>query len=366
MNKHVIAAVLLCATCTGVNSAEPWQRNTRSQLTHFNNMYSPCVVETGGEYRYKMWFFGWAAGHANPGVSGADAIFHARSRNLEEWEVYCGDGTWDATMTPTRWTPVLHASDRWYEAWHVGDPSVVMKDGAFYIAYSATSGVFDPVDGYPQGMVCCVMGARSDDGIRWTKTATPLLLRTGDTAQPEPDPERIGDFHRPSLHWEDGTWRLWFDYWLPGKGICVGYAENAGDFMTPGGFRITHDLHDPIIEGWPNPEVIRIGKTYHCFGDPPGYPTKEGESPWMSRQLREAVSTDGVHWEARPFIPPDEDADACHVPQALLTTIDGRQWLYLFYATQIGSRKNDGAYHYEYDRIRAMRRPVSAAEGDLP
>ena len=38
------------------------------------------------------------------------------------------------------------------------------------------------------------------------------------------------------------------------------------------------------------------------------------------------------------------------------TTIDGRQWLYLFYATQIGYGRKDGQYHFEYDRIRAMRR----------
>ena len=36
-----------------------------------------------------------------------------------------------------------------------------------------------------------------------------------------------------------------------------------------------------------------------------------------------------------------------------------REWLYLFYATQIGSKKHDGVYHYEYDRIRAMRRLVA-------
>jgi len=38
--------------------------------------------------------------------------------------------------------------------------------------------------------------------------------------------------------------------------------------------------------------------------------------------------------------------------------MDGKEWLYLFYATQIGASKNDGQYHYQYDRIRAMRRPI--------
>ena len=39
---------------------------------------------------------------------------------------------------------------------------------------------------------------------------------------------------------------------------------------------------------------------------------------------------------------PDSDADACHVPHAFVTEIDGRKWLYLFYATQIRYSKNDG------------------------
>ena len=76
----------------------------------------------------------------------------------------------------------------------------------------------------------------------------------------------------------------------------------------------------------------------------------------------EAVSVDGMSWKKLGYIPPDEDADACHVPQALVTTIDGKKWLYLFYATQIGYKKNDGEYHYEFDRIRAMRRAIDASE----
>jgi hypothetical protein len=206
------------------------------------------------------------------------------------------------------------------------------------------------------------MGAISEDGIHWKKTAEPLMIRHRDTADPTPEPDRIGDFHRPSLHWDAGKWCLWFDYRQPGIGGCVGYAENTGDFMKSGGFKIKHDLRKPLMVNWPNPEVIRIGKMYHCFSDPPGYPIKQGESGWKSRQLREAVSVDGMSWKKLDYIPPDEDADACHVPQALVTTIDGKKWLYLFYATQIGYKKNDGEYHYEFDRIRAMRRAIDASE----
>ena len=342
-------------------STGEWERDPRSLLTSFNNMYNPCVVETGGEYRYKMWFFGWAAGHSNPGVPGSDAIFHARSKDLKSWEVYSKGGEWDRRTNPQKWKPVLYASERWYESWHVGDPSVVLKDDRYYMAYSATSKPFGKTAGYPSEMVQCVMGAVSDDGVHWKSTQQPLLIRAADKPSPKPDPTRIGDFHRPSLQWQGGKWKLWFDYWLPGKGVCMGYADNPGEFEDKGGFSIKHDLRKPLLDDWPNPEVIRIGSNYHSFSDAGGYPIKPGESHWKSRQLREAVSSDGLSWKKLAFIPPDKDADACHVPQALVTKVDGREWLYLFYATQIGYRKNDGKYHYQYDRIRAMRRELRKA-----
>ena len=342
---------------------EAWQRDPTPLLTNFNNMYQPCVVETGGEWRYKMWFFGWSVDVANSDVPGADAIFHARSKDLQHWEVLTKGDAWDATMNPKLWQPILFASERWYDNWHNGDPSVVFKDGKYFMAYSTSGESFaKPVAGYPNDMVLAVMGATSDDGIHWQKTADPLLIRAGDSPDPKPEPERIGDFNRPSLLWDEGRWKLWFDYWIPGKGNCLGCAENAGDFTRPSGFQIAHDLAKPLLENWVNPEVIKIGGKYHAFGDPVGYPVKpevpDAAKAWMSRQLCEAVSEDGIRWRRLGFIAPDADADACHVPQALVTTKDGRPWLYLFYATQIGFRRGDGRYHYEYDRIRAMRRPL--------
>ena len=362
-----LTLAILSAGCAAAAQHEPhpgWQRNGRALLTNFDNMYAPCVVEAPGPYRYKMWFFGWATGSTNPGVPGCDAIFHARSKDLVQWEVYSRSETWDTTMNPSKWTPVLHASQRWYEAWHVGDPSVVLKDGVFYMAYSATSRHFEKTAGYPATMVQCVMGATSSDGIHWNRTAAPLLIRPGDTAKPQPEPERIGDFHRPCLRRENGRWKLWFDYWVPGKGVCMGCAENRGDFARAGGFAFVHNLAEPLLEDWPNPEVVKVGNTYHCFADPPGYPIKEGESRWKRRQLREAVSPDGLAWRRLNFIEPDEDTDACHVPQTLVTEIDGGKWLYLFYSTQIGYKKGDGRYHFQYDHIRAMRREIKPSDDE--
>ncbi len=351
---------LLLGLCGSVQQSE-WERDPAPLLTNFINMYQPCVVEVGGDWRYKMWFFGWKSG------PGADSIYHARSKDLKHWQVYCADGTWDSAMDSKLWGPVVSSSDRWFDNWHNGDPSVVVKDGKFLMAYSSASAPLPtPVDGYPNGMILDIMGATSDDGIHWTKTAQPLLIRPGDVAAPKPEPNRIGDFNRPCLRWEAGRWKLWFDYWIPGKGCCLGYAENPGEFRNTGGFRLKYALDKPQLDNWVNPEVIKIDGVYHLFGDPPGYPTKPGLDAtavgWMSREICEATSKDGVHWTRLGFIPPDKDADACHVPQALVTEIDGQRWLYLFYSTQTGFKRGDGVYHFEYDRLRAMRRKLGPVD----
>ena len=358
----VTALLIIALTMTASAQSRPWERQKQPLLAGFVNMYNPCVIEVKKAPRYRMWFFGWAASQSNEGYPGCDAIFHARSDDLRSWEVYAGDrdgkATWDSGGKPETWVPVITAGNRWYEAWHVGDPSVVQVRGRYYMAYSATSKHFDPVPGYPSTMVQCVLGATSKDGIHWEKGEHPLLFRNGDKALPDPEPDRIGDFHRPSLMHEKGRFRLWFDYWIPKRGVCTGHAVNRGSFLKKGGFKIKHSLDKPVLENWPNPAVVRIGKWLHCFGDPPGYPVPEGGDPWQSRQIREAVSRDGISWKLRPFIPPDDDAEACHVPQPLLTKRDGKTFLYLLYSTQVGTKKGDGRYHFQYDRIRSMRRRV--------
>ena len=339
-----------------------WERFEAPLLTNFNNMYHACVLEFPGSlYRYKMWFFGWATADTNPGRSGCDAIFHARSHDLKTWEIYAGNKTWDTSMNPARWEPVLLPSEVWYDAWHNGDPSVVYKDGTLFMAYSATSKVFDPPrKGHPNGMLLCVMGATSTDGIHWTKSNQPLLIEAKEEQNPNSDEGWIGDYHRPCLRWEEERWRMWFDYWLPGKGVCMGYAENAGIFDAKDGFQIQHDLKTPMLTQWPNPEIVKVGDTYHAFSDTNGYPPMKDDANagWTSRNLCEAVSKDGLTWEVVGFIPPDPDSAACHVPQALVTQQDGQEYLYLFYATQRGGIEPNGHYNYRYDRIRMMRREI--------
>lgn len=374
---------------------EGWEDFNRPAFEGFMHAYQPCVVEVPDQqYPYRMWFFGWVTEIANPGLAGADAIYFARGRDLDTWEVFCEDGSWDTDGKNEKWLSVLYSSpdpEDYYETFHTGDPSVVYRDGMYYMAYSATSQAFvDPdspepvlpptfsnmeIEGYPAKMIQCVMGATSEDGIHWTKTEKPLLLGEADTKYPpDPAPDRIGDFHRPCLLWDEDQdrWLLYFDYrnMAMGLGSIVGLAQNTGDFMN-GEFEPVHSLDEPLLTGWPNPEMVKIGPCYVSFSDAPGYekataPQGHQVSGWQLRQLRMATSPDGLTWEKQYFFDPDPGMDANHVPQALVTRVEGKWWLYVFYTTQVGWRWEEGKYpffeegdyNWFYDQIRYKRQEI--------
>ena len=343
-----------------VQQYDRWQRSQEDLIWNFHNMYQPCVIELPDTpFPYLMWFFGWATADGNPDIPGCDAIYHARSKDLKTWEIWCGDDQWDTEMNPELWAPVLAASERYYDAWHNGDPSVVYRDGRYYMAYSATSEPYHKKShDHLDGQLLCIMGATSEDGIHWTKTEQPLLIESEEAQNAETTDKHICDFHRPSLMWHEGKWKLWFDYWNHPNGVCMGYAENTGEFGAPDAFVVQHDLRtEPLIKNWPNPDVVIIDDKYHVFADPVGYPPTETHSEsartWSSRALCEAVSTDGLQWRVKGYIPPDDDTPACQVPQTLLTTISGERRLYLFYSTQRGGTPT---YDFRYNRIRAIWR----------
>jgi hypothetical protein len=347
----------------------PWTRTTSNILTGFVNMYQPCVRRVSDPvYPYRMWFMGWAANDCNSAYPGCDAIFLARSRDLGKWEVYRrqlnGQPDWDATGTPSRWRPVITARNLFYDQDHNGDPSVVIHTyGIYYMAYSATG--FD-VDGIPSGQsgdtdhhLNCIMGAVSTNGISWTRSRSPLLMHQPEVGRPnayERDPAYRGDFHRPSLMFDGDHWRMWFDYWVGnGVGVGLGHAECSGDPMEPSNWRITHLLDQPLIREWPNPDVIKIGGRYYLCGDPSGY---DGTG-WANRQIREAVSDDGLRWTLLSYLPPDPDTPACQVPQYFLD--ESSTDFYLFYACQIGGTP----YNWRYDRVRFMHKSISNADPRL-
>lgn len=360
---------------------EKWERTNKPVLKGFMHAYQPCVVETNdNEYPYMMWFFGWIEALCNPGFTGCDAIYVARSKDLDNWEVYCKDGTWDADEQNEKWQPVIHGDpdikNKYYDSYHCGDPSVVLKDGVYYMAYSATSNVFPETAGYPWSIVCCVMGATSTDGIHWKKTDKPLLMAIEDEVfPPKPSPKRIGDFHRPCLLWNEkhNKWDLYFDYInAEVPGMLVSLAENKGDFINDK-FEFVNDLNEPLLSNWPNPEMVCFDSVYYSFSDGSGYEASapEGKEPskWQSRQIMVAKSNDGIKWEKLYTIPPDPGIDANQIPQTLVCKREGKWWLYVFYATQVGWRDNgidyelfdEGEeYNWFYDELRYMRQEIEA------
>ena len=222
------------------------KRTEQNLLSRFCDMYHPTVLKEqlpGCEgYPYTMWFFGWSASDTNPGYPGCDAMFLARGKDLYTWEVWSGEGKWDDTMRPSRWVPIITADESaWYDNWHNGDPTVVKKDGMFYMAYSSYASGPDMKFSWEKGDVdadlCCVMGAYSEDGIHWTKSGEPILMWEPEMNDPNfsasnmsADAEHFrGLYHRPSLMYDESInkWRIWFDY-FDGVYLSVGYAEADG------------------------------------------------------------------------------------------------------------------------------------------
>lgn len=365
-SRTIVTKSLCPMTVTG------WERNEVNLLSDFYNMYNPHVIyEEGEAYPYKMWFFGWAVDQCNTGYSGCDAIYFARSDDLTNWDVYEGGGSWDSAGDPNLWVPVLTADNKYYDQWHNGDPSVVKDGGIYYMAYSATGfdsdGIAAGQGGDTDGYISCVMGATSTDGINWTRSAAPLLIYAPEIGQPDNYGSSVGGiFHRPSLMLDDGQWRLWFDYWAGSNGLALGHAECSigSDPMDPANWTITHDLSTPLIDIWANPDIVKVGDDYYAYGDPPGSPEwSPGDDPWVSRQIREAVSTDGINWTVGDFMLSDSDTPANQVPEATVLEVGGQSWLYLFYACQIGGDPYNGSY----DRIRSMRinvTPLADIDGD--
>ena len=365
-------------------------------IDNFNNMYHMEIVKTEDtDYPYQALFFGWGTADTNPGWQGCDAIFMARGKNLDTWEFYAGKNkvgapTYTDQMNPAVWVPVVTADPtKWYDNWHNGDPSLVYKDGVFYLAYSAYGTDLDMQLGGDDGDISCIMGATSTDFIHWKKSEAPLLIWEEEIGKNEPvtgNPQKpypfttnqfFGLYHRPSWIYdeEEGIWKMWFDYisrWdsaSGGNNMSMGYAENRGDPMNPDDWTVIQKDDQPAITEFANPCVKKINGVYYAYADPNA--TLHGaendrlsSGPWTMRQLVEAQSSDGINWTVTGFIVPDEDCQACHVPT--LYYEDGI--LYLFYASQKGNRAdplfdrlgnryyNGDTYDYRYFAIRYKAR----------
>ncbi len=351
-----------------------WEKPRPTNLKDFYNLYNPRIVEVPGSvWRYRMWFFGWATGENNPqppdGTLIGDAIYHARARALDQWEVYAGrdprgHAVWDRSGDASRWVPVVRSKSEcpWTNA-AVGDPSVVYHRGRYYMALSAVG--FEPhADVKPQRlyMINSVMGATSRNGIDWELTPRPIALWNRemsirfDLNDPHARPPKgyYGGYHRPSLMLEGNRWKLWFDYYHPEAFLAMGYAECSGEFTRPEHWHVLRSGRHPCLMDWPNPSVIRVGKRYLAFADAPWYPSPYGGD---GRLITMAESIDGLNWNTLGHIRPEGLASS-HVPEAFLRTEPDGDWLYLFYAWKPETRP-DTPWDFRYKAIRYVRKRVA-------
>jgi len=367
-----MVTLLLAGMCAlGVEEARlidltpEWEVRETPVLWGFHNLYNPQVVEVADRaYPFRMWFFGYAAEDHNPRYPGGDAIYHARSKDLDHWEVYVGGNAWDASMDPARFVPVLHPDPAGFDTMASGDPNVVLREGVFHMAYSGVRFDVRPgEDGRDRlYLESVVMGARSEDGIHWTRTDRPILMwarerenpwEIVDGKIPACPADYYGSYHRPALLYDAGRWRLWFDYFHPGTFVSLGCAENGGDFMDPAQWRVERAGKAPLLKDWPNTAVARDGDTYYAVSDAPGYAPELGGD---GRLLTLATSPDGIDWTVRGHLRPNGMASS-HVPELLVLERDGRRWLYCFYSWK-PARDPDGEWDFRYKEIRYMRKAL--------
>ena len=382
-----------------------WNKVEGNMLTNFFSMYQPEVIyvpewDVEGGYHYMMWFFAWSYNQENDpkltegykglktegedGQYGGDATFCARAKSLEgPWEVYSNKGNkngqpdefyWDTQMNPFYWYPVIMCDDTWYNSWHIGDPSVVYKDGTLYMALSSMGCDKDMIPshkaGDTDGNSSCIVGATSTDGIHWTVSDKPLIVwdkEEGFNESANGD-KYYGGHQRPSIMFEDGKWKMWYDF----RGNQIGYAECDGDFIT--GTWTEYKTGSTGLLTGVDFDVIKIGDIYYAYGDPymqwvgvkdrdiPYY--SNDSSQWSQRQIVEYQSYDGKSWIPTGYFLPDEGYDANQIPQ---TFIDHKQnRVYIFYATQRGVKHGQwgGQYDWRWDNIRCMYRDVELFEVD--
>lgn len=329
----------------GQNLTSSWTVHTNDILYNFQNLYNSRIIKNTSDtnFPYKMWIFGSAS------VDGNDKIYAGRATSIDgPWQVYQGNQQWDTTMTPSLWVPVMTAGSTNYDNIHNGDPSVVLQNGTYYMAFSSVGIEYkqDPDGVFRNYIRNCVMGATSTDGISWTKSAAPILIWNreyieGWDATKGAAPS-YGGYHRPSLIYDSaaGKWKLWFDYFHPGYFLTTGYAENAGDFMSSSAWNILRNDDNPVMTNWVNPNVVMSGGTYYAFADPQGF----GGTLGPHRRIAMQTSTDGLNWSFQGFLSPELGKQGAHVPEAYVENINGTNYLYVFYSREPETNPYDPRY----------------------
>ena len=190
--------------------------NQASESQGLDNVYAPHILR----YQNKWWM--WYGGQ---GRDGKDAIFLAWSDDLLFWEKHGGDNP----------IPVVdHGNSN-----HVNDPSVVRVNGQFYMYYTEA-----PIAEEDE-----VHLATSADGINWEKRG--VVIDVGATNSWEPD--RVG---RPSVIYENGEFRMWYD------GQIFQVARHVGYATSNDGFQWTKSPNNPVLLNEGAIDVARVGNEY--------------------------------------------------------------------------------------------------------
>ncbi len=182
-----------------------------------DNVYAADILKHAG-----LWWM-WYGGQ---GADGHDGIFLARSTDLVTWQKH---PTWGDPL------PVVdHGA-----ANHVNDPSVVYVGGTFYMYYTEA----------PTGENDQIHLATSGDGVTWIKQG--VVLDVG--APGSWEPSRVG---RPSVLYEGGEFRMWYD------GQIYGVARHVGYATSPDGSNWTKHPGNPVVLHEGAIDVDRVGAWY--------------------------------------------------------------------------------------------------------
>ncbi|MBM2825268.1 MAG: hypothetical protein HW402_932, partial [Dehalococcoidales bacterium] len=236
-----------------------------------SNVGAAAVIDDAGTY--KMWY---TYGSTNFTIRGTTAsIGYATSPDRVTWTrqaatVLTGNLTWDASG--------------------VGAPAVI-KDGSVYKMWY-TGG---KTDGSIKGTVPVIGYATSDDGITWTKNASPVLTGTVATW----DANGVG---APSVIKDGSVYKMWYsggttDDTVSGTHPAIGYATSTN------GTSWTKNA-SPVLQksgqSWDSSgvavaSVVKVSDTLYYMW----YTGATGYTLQNAGAIGQATSTNGITWVAQ-------------------------------------------------------------------
>jgi hypothetical protein len=239
-----------------------------------DNIYAPDFVRVGNGWH--CYFGGWLTG------------------GQTNDRVYLGTRP-DGDLTGS-WTVTEAVTEGIYI--HVNDPTVERTpDGTWHMLYTAARNVNGDFTDW-------INYSSSSDGVTWTPAAAEVST---EIAIADPNGVAAGPVRaiaRPTLVYDAGTWRMWFDARIEEPGVAPGtpviqmpihsfYAEGAG--AAPTAFTLVHEFPDPGFPGFHEPDVeLRPDGTLIAVRQ------------WAFNELHIGVSVDGINWTQTLALDADE------------------------------------------------------------